>query len=154
MGRSFLRGRWRPFLFAHEGAVATDRQSVHLKKQFLDAFAQHGNVSAAARAAGVGRSTVYQWQEHDEDFAAAFREAEILARDAVDEEIHRRGVLGWDDPVYQGGARVGTIRKFSDTLLIFLAKGLMPEKYKDRVEHSGQIAAPVKAFAGFDPSEV
>jgi len=105
-----------------------------LKTRFLDEFAQHGNVSAAARVAGVGRSTVYQWQEHDEDFVAQYRLAELKARDAVDEEIHRRGVLGWNEPVYQGGKKVGTIRKFSDTLLIFLAKGMMPEKYRERLD--------------------
>jgi hypothetical protein len=32
---------------------------------------------------------------------------------------------------------VGFIQEYSDTLLIFLLKGLRPEKYRERFEHSG-----------------
>jgi len=34
---------------------------------------------------------------------------------------------------YQG-QECGTVRRYSDTLSIFLLKGAMPEKYEDRVE--------------------
>lgn len=116
----------------------TGRQTQQLKKAFLVAFAEHGNVSQACRTVGLAaRSTVYRWQEHDDDFAAAYREAELVANDAINTEIRRRGLEGWLEPVYQGGLQVGVIRKFSDTLLIFLAKGRMPEVYRERVEHSG-----------------
>jgi hypothetical protein len=47
-------------------------------------------------------------------------------------EIRRRAIEGWNDPVYQMGQRVGSVRKYSDVLLIFLAKRLMPE-YRDKV---------------------
>lgn len=124
----------------------TRRQSAHLKKGFLASFAEHGNVSHACRVVGIERRLVYQWQEHDEKFLAAYRDAEISARDAIDAEIYRRGVTGVVEPVYQGKEHVGDIRKFSDVLLIFLAKGLMPEKYKDRAEvtHQGSV---IKTYA-------
>ncbi len=34
----------------------------------------------------------------------------------------RRAVDGVDEPVYQGGKKVGSITRYSDTLLIFLLK--------------------------------
>ena len=42
---------------------------------------------------------------------------------------------------YQG-SQVGTVRRYSDTLLIFLLKGRRPEKFKDRVAHGGDANAP------------
>lgn len=39
----------------------------------------------------------------------------------------------------RGNPRVMTKKGYSDTLAIFLLKGGKPEKYKERVEHSGQI---------------
>lgn len=38
-----------------------------------------------------------------------------------------------------GNPKMLTKKGYSDTLAIFLMKGAMPEKYKDRVEHSGNI---------------
>ena len=37
-------------------------------------------------------------------------------------------------------ARAGVVRKYSDTLLIFLLKGQRPEKYRDRPSHA--VGAP------------
>jgi len=112
--------------------VATDAQSAQQKKRFLAAFARCGNISAACCSARVPRRNVYTWQEIDPAFVLAYREAEVLAKEAVEREIRRRGVEGWLEPVYQGGAKVGNVRRFSDVLLIFLAKRLMPE-YRDSV---------------------
>jgi Homeodomain-like domain len=110
----------------------TAQDPAQRKKRFLAAYARRGNISQAAKAAGVPRRTVYEWREHDEAFVLALAEAEIEAKDAVELEIRRRAIEGWNDPVYQMGVRVGSIRKYSDVLLIFLAKRLMPE-YRDKV---------------------
>ena len=47
---------------------------------------------------------------------------------------------GWEEPVgwYKGEAG-GTVRRFSDTLLIFLLKGAAPEKYRERLEVRGAL---------------
>ena len=51
--------------------------------------------------------------------------------------------MGWDEPVYRDGVLVGSIRKHSDTCLIFILKARRPEKYRDRHEvdtkHSGVV---------------
>lgn len=132
--------------------MATDAQSAHLKTRFLLDFARHGNVSAAAKAAGVARRTVYAWQEHDPAFLLTYRQAELEAVDALELEAHRRAVTGVLEPVYQGGAKVGTIRKFSDTLLIFLLKGARPEKYREKIDLS--VTQVVRAYRDLDVDRV
>ena len=115
----------------------TRQQSQRLKRLFLEHFAEYGNVTAAAKAIGIERNTVYQWQERDEQFVAAFREAEIKATEVLEVEARRRAVEGVESetPIYFRGEPVGSIVKteYSDTLLIFLLKARRPEKYRDRI---------------------
>ncbi len=103
------------------------------KNAFLVSFAQHGIVSRACKDANVSRTTVYQWKEHDTEFLVRYNLALEEAKDAVREEIHRRAQDGWDEEVYQLGHYAGTVHKYSDTLLIFRAKALMPE-YRDKID--------------------
>ncbi len=108
------------------------------QRLFLDTYAEKANVLLAARAAGVSRQMVYLWLEHDEDFGFAFNQAKEDARDVLRAEIYRRGKEGWDEPVFQQGKLIDTVRKYSDTLLIFHSKALMPEyRDKQQVEVSG-----------------
>ncbi len=101
------------------------------QKLFLAAYAQHGNVLLSAQEAGINRTTVYTWLEHDEDFFFAYNQAKEDAKDVLRAEIYRRGVAGWDEDVYQLGKYRGTVRKYSDTLLIFHSKALMQE-YREK----------------------
>jgi hypothetical protein len=48
-------------------------------------------------------------------------------------------------PVYQGGKKVGAVREYSDTLLMFLLNGGRPEKYKHRIDHTSAGAAAAHA---------
>jgi Helix-turn-helix domain len=127
-------------------------QTSRARERFLDAYASTGNLSAAARLAGVNRTTVYQWEEHDETFAAAFREAGIQATEALEREAWRRAKDGIPEPVFQHGKLVGTIQRYSDQLLMFLLKARAPERYRDRVDVS--VTPVIKAVAGFDPADV
>lgn len=113
----------------------TSGQSAHLKKAFLEHFAQTGNVSESCEAVGIKRrSNIYDWQERDDQFAAGFRESEIRATERLESEARRRGAEGYEEPVFHQGAECGRVRKFSDTLLIFLLKARAPEKYRERVQ--------------------
>ena len=49
----------------------------------------------------------------------------------AESELYRRGVDGYDKPVYQGGCHVGDIREYSDTALIVYLKGNHPTKYRE-----------------------
>lgn len=115
------------------------------KDAFLASFAQHGIVSRACRDADIDRSAVYQWKEHDAEFLVRYNLALEDAKDAIREEIRRRAHDGWDEDVYQLGKYAGTVHKYSDTLLIFHAKMLMPEyREKQQIEHSGPGGGPLQ----------
>lgn len=107
---------------------------------FLAAYAQVGNISEAAKLAKCHRSQHYVWLS-DAEYKSAFRSARREAIDRLEGEARRRAVDGVEEPVYQGGKQVGTVTRYSDTLLIFLLKGAKPRKYRDRhtVEHAGKL---------------
>lgn len=98
-----------------------------------------GNVTRACEAIDVARLTAYRWREDDPQFAKDWDQAKAAGLDALEDEATRRAFEGTSEPVYHQGVPVGTVQKYSDTLAIFLLKGGKPEKYKERVEHSGQV---------------
>lgn len=115
------------------------------RDSFLAALAAVGNVSEAAKAAGVSRAFVYTERKADPAFAALWDDALDGAADVMEREAFRRAVEGVDEPVFQQGQEIGTIRKYSDTLLIFLLKGARPNKYRERqdVTQSGAVTIKV-----------
>jgi hypothetical protein len=119
----------------------TSAQAVQLKEKFLEAFRRHGNVSWACRETKVGRRTVYDWREKDEQFAAAYGVAEIEATETMEQEAYRRAVNGTAEPVFHQGKKIATVQKYSDTLLIFMLKSRAPEKYRENVhvDHAGRV---------------
>jgi hypothetical protein len=126
---------------------ATPKKRPRWVKAFLAVFAESGNVRLACEAAHIERSTAYRLRSSDVDFAAEWEQAQEQAADLLEQEARRRAHDGWDEPVFgslgqgQGSGEIGTVRKYSDTLLIFLLKGVRPEKYRERadVKHSGHI---------------
>lgn len=114
------------------GESLTSDEIEQAKVAFVADYAKHGNVGHACDAARIHRSTFYRWQEHDETFGFAYEQAKADYCDSLRQEIHRRAHDGVLKPVYQRGEKVGAIREYSDTLLIFEAKARMPE-YRDKV---------------------
>lgn len=117
----------------------TSRQTRRRQALFLQHFRIHGNVTFGCREAGVPRPTIYWWQEHDDQFAAAFREAEIEATEHLESEARRRavdGVVSTKGIYSRQGQLIAeeTETKYSDTLLVFLLKARAPEKYRERVQ--------------------
>lgn len=104
------------------------------KPIFLRELARVGIVGAACKKAKIGRTTAYKVREEDAEFKAAWDAAVDDAADEMESEAWRRGNKGVLKPIYQGGKQVGTVREYSDTLLIFMLKGARPEKYRDRQE--------------------
>lgn len=123
----------------------TTRQSGRQKKAFLESFRKHGNITRSCRETSTPRSTVYWWQEHDEQFSRDYRVAEVEATEHLEEAAYERAVNGvtQETPIYFRGTAIDSVVKteYSDTLLIFLLKARAPEKYRERVDvkHGGQI---------------
>lgn len=121
-------------------------------QDFLDALKATGMVTAACDEVGIGRSTVYDRRESDEEFAAAWDDIVERTTERMESEAFRRAVEGVDEPVYHQGVAVDTVKKYSDTLLIFMLKSRRPEKYRERhqVEHTGPAGGPVDVNVNLD----
>lgn len=121
----------------------TKRTVEKQRAAFLEKLAELGNVTRAMKAAKIARRTLYDWRQADQEFAVAWERALDESAGVLEDEANRRALHGVDRPVYQGGKKVGTIREYSDTLLIFLLKGLRPGKYRERYEHTGEGGGPL-----------
>ena len=119
------------------------------RQKFLDALAQTCNITKACEISGIGRASVYDWRGEDEGFAKDWKKALEIGSELLEDEAVRRAREGVEEPVYQGGRLVGHVRKYSDTLLIFLLKGAKPEKYRENVkqEISGAGGGPVQIIS-------
>ena len=103
--------------------------------EFLDLLVMHGgNISAACEATDVPRRMIYEFESNDQEFATAFREAQRHGLEVLEDEARRRAFRGTTKPVFYQGIECGEIQEYSDTLMIFLLKGGMPEKYRERFD--------------------
>ena len=105
------------------------------QRAFLAAFRETGNVRLACEAAKVGRSSHYRWLEKDPEYSEAFDLTKEDAADLLEAEAVRRAVEGVEKPAgWYKGVAGGTVREYSDVLLILLMKAVRPEKFRDRQE--------------------
>lgn len=111
------------------------------KPAFLKAFRESANVRAACEAAKISRKHVYRTRETDREFADLWDEAEADACDILELEARRRAVEGVAEPVFGSlgrgmpSGKIGTIIRYSNTLLMFLLRAHNPGKYGDRVRN-------------------
>lgn len=131
-----------------QGVRLTPEQRRAAQDVFLHEFAIRANLTSACRAAGIDRSTAYDWQERDEAFSFRYKQAEAEANDVLRAAIFQRAVQGVEKPLHYQGRVVQrkvidpetgkdryvdvTVREYSDTLLIFLAKARMPSEFRER----------------------
>ena len=136
----------------------------HAKKRaFLVAYCECFSVSEAAVLAGIERTSHYYWLGTDEAYLEAFRQAKQVAAETLESELVRRALRGVERLKFFKGQPIlipcheddfgaveiedgDTLRHFrqyseheySDVLGMFLLKGAMPEKYRERYEHTIQ----------------
>jgi hypothetical protein len=92
------------------------------------------------------------WAEHDQEFALAFKQADLQATESLEKEAWRRARDGFAEEVWQHGKLVGTIQRYSDRLLEFMLRARRPDVYRDRVDVS--VTPVIKTVAGIEPAEV
>jgi hypothetical protein len=85
----------------------------HWQKAFLAALENTGSVTTAAEAAGIKRWNAYDAKRGDQEFAAAWEQALDVSADTLEDEARKRAFDG------------------SDVLLMFLLKGLRPQKWRE-----------------------
>lgn len=111
---------------------------------FLAELERHGVVTWAARAASPDSQhgavkTFRDERGRNSEFADAWDEAQEVARGAVERELHRRAVEGWNEPVFYQGEQVGEVRKYSDRLLELMARGLIPERDRENFKLDAKV---------------
>jgi len=127
-----------------------------LQHAFLEKYSRYGNIGHCCDLIGVSRDTYYAWQEHDEQFALAFQQAEKRALETLEAEAWRRAVEGspYSRTSYYRGEPVGTDHKieYSDNLLTLLLRARAPERYREKVDMT--VSQVIKTVAGVDPASV
>lgn len=147
------------------------------KEIYLVELRKTGRKCAAAIAAGVSGNCVAEHRKNDPDFAEASAEAVDDYRKSIAAEVHRRGALGWETPVYQKGERVlepmlnedgspmlnedgqprfvkAVERRFSDSLLILEAKRADPSyREKQTLDLNATGGGVLLAPAGITPED-
>ncbi len=128
----------------------TEKNKKARQDAFLAEYRLCATITHAAEIALISRQRHYKWLEKDSAYAAAFEEAKVAATDALVKEARRRAIQGIEEPViYQGKLSTSSdgkplvIRKYSDVLLIFLLKGMMPETFRERHEVTGGGGVPL-----------
>ena len=114
------------------------------KRRFLAALSQSGNVSRALDQCRIDSRCAYVWRKVDPAFAAKWDLALEQGVDKLLDEAQRRAYDGVDEPVFYLGGVCGTVRKYSDSLLMFLIKGRRPQYATERREVSGRDGKPIE----------
>lgn len=96
-------------------------QIVQLKKKFIEKYPELYTVTATCEGIGIGRQTFYDWL-NDTDFAQEYEQTKEAVADNLEAKALERAMAG-----------------LSDTLIIFLLKGLRREKFGDRHEFKGEM---------------
>lgn len=104
-----------------------------LKSSLLIAYVRTGSLTRACQACSISQQAHRRWLRQDPQYAEAWSDAQAALADSLEEEAIRRARDGIERPVYQGGLQVGNTTEYSDQLLMFLLKGMRPEKYRERV---------------------
>ena len=119
----------------------TKRTISRAREVFLLALADTCQVTKSAKKAGVARQTLYAWREADEEFAKAWDVALEQGYELLEDVAIERAKNGVLKPVYQGGVKVGTIREYSDTLMVRLLQAHRPA-FRERtdINLSGKVS--------------
>ena len=124
-----------------------------MKVRFLTLYATTGLMGATAAAlkwpAGdtLRVELVKQWRANDERFRTGLLDARLRFVESLEDEAHRRAVIGIPKDVYYRGEVVGSEREYSDTLLVTLLKANAPDKYRERVDISIDVDREIAAIA-------
>ncbi|TKD50019.1 hypothetical protein [Sphingomonas baiyangensis] len=90
------------------------------RRVFLQALSETGCVRDACARAGMASTSAYRLRRLHPAFERAWERALARVAPTIEQAAYERAVIGWEEPVYQGGKLVGTRRRHSDMLLRLL----------------------------------
>lgn len=125
--------------------VKNDPSSLRIAREktaFIAALRKNGgNVSGALITSKLKRVTAYDHFKNDKVFADAWLDALEASNDDLYKEAVRRAKTGILEPVYHNGKKIASVKKYSDTLLIFLLKqSEAQKKWRNRIIKAGNLA--------------
>lgn len=126
------------------------RWTKRAKSTFLDVLRTTGNVSVAARAAGVSRHTVYEHRHRDDDFRRDWDSALEEALDDLEATLLRRALEGTEKPVFYAGKTCGKIKSYNDNLGMFFLKNRRREVFGDSKSRPAREAVAGQGSAAGD----
>lgn len=100
---------------------------------FISALTETGSLTRAAQAAQLNPAHALLYYAQNPEFAKKYDEAISIACLAMESEARRRAFDGVDEAVYYKGEVVGSVRKYSDSLAMFLLKAYKPHVFGDRL---------------------
>lgn len=121
------------------------------RKVLLDALRAGWTLNRACREAKVDRKSLWRWQQLDPKLDEEIRNAWAEGGDLLEDEAVRRGVHGWNEPVFYKGKQSGSVKKYSDVLLVELLRARRPYKFGDKTqvvveEHHHHYQAPSRVI--------
>jgi len=99
------------------------------KAKAVEALGQYGNVTDAARVAGVSDTTFYKHLNKDADFARLCETARASAGRPIETLAWQRAVEGTPETIIRGGEVVQIRMKPSDSLMRMILQASNPKKY-------------------------
>lgn len=103
-------------------------------ERFLVLFRQTQNVAASAEACDFSRQSAYDRRERDPEFRRRWDQAYESATDDLEHSTFEKARDGWNEPVFYKGDEVGTVRKFSPTLMMTMLERRRRERYGNKIE--------------------
>jgi hypothetical protein len=122
------------------------------KAAFLQAFGKYGSIAISAQLAGIDRTTHCEWLAKDAKYKAEFEMQELMAADAIKDQLFRLGVKGIFKPhIYKGKycyeSRIRTICQLADGTSAFqdeLPKGAKVTGSREVTVHDGEMIGKTK----------
>jgi hypothetical protein len=125
------------------------------KEKFLaKLMSSAGNVTKASQTIKIARNTAYEHKKADADFSQAWDNVIEACADAAEQELYRRSIKGYVEPVFYKGEMVSKIRKFSDRLLEFYLKGKRPEVYRERLDINNTVQGSLDVNIEFEIDKI
>ena len=97
--------------------------------RFLREFSRTCSVSAACRASGLARRTVYNWRDRDADFRARWEAARARGVEQLRDEAMQRALVGTEQPVWHGKRIVDRVAVPDNRVLWNMLQALQADIY-------------------------
>ena len=114
---------------------------------FLQLTASGETCLDALESAGLSWGELQAYKGRHPAIADLYQHARELMRDQQiaqrERALLKRGVEGWEDPVYHKGELSGTIRRYSDKCLEIGLKANQPKKYRDREDKAVNVGVSI-----------